>query len=212
MCPTDTVTLTPKGLAYRKANPGPALKAEPVTNKKQMYALLARGAFGNTVPQFFDVDTWEESPEYLRYPTWGVRTLLPGGPCRLHCPRDEVRATAERPEYAAAGINISLMVDAACTVTLWAEVYDSDAGLVVYGVEHPPKGGSWRALMPAVGRHWHGTAARLLLARHLNPNSLDDLEALRVLWPGHVYELSACDTEIGTHPGRNAVVWEVRNY
>lgn len=186
--------------------------SEPVTDKRQMYDLLAAGRFGNTIPQYFDVGEWERSTDAGRWTAWGVRTLRPGGPCRLHCPSAEVRETCQRPEYAAAGINISMMIDAAMAVTLWADVYDSPAGLVVYGIEHPPKGGSWRALMPTDGRHFEGTAARMLLRRHLNPNSLADLESLFDRWPGHVVELSAADRCFGTVPHRNAVVWEVRLY
>lgn len=183
-----------------------------IRTKRRMYELLAAGAFGNTLPQFFDVAAWEASPEYARYAVWGVRTLVPGGPCRLNCPRGEVRATAERPEFTAAGVNISLMLDRVSAVTLWADVYDSEAGLIVYGIENPPRGGSWRKEMPSKGREYRGVAARLLLRRHLNPNSLADLDALRDRYPGHVYELSACEACVGTVLGRNAVLWEVRLY
>ena len=185
---------------------------EAITNKRQMYELLSAGAFGNTIPQWFDVAKWEQSADARRFPTWGVRTLAPGGPCRLFCPREEVRVTTERPEFKAAGVNISMMIDVACNVTLWAEVFDSPSGLLVYGIEYPAKGASWRAEMPGKGRHWERTAARILLAKHLNANSLADLEILRDRWPGHVYELSACEQQIGTIPGRNAILWEVRNY
>jgi hypothetical protein len=57
--------------------------SEPVATKAQMYRLLAAGRFGNTTPQFFSVEDWKASPDAARYPTWGVRTLTPGGPCRF---------------------------------------------------------------------------------------------------------------------------------
>ncbi len=183
-----------------------------IANKARMYRLLAAGAFGNTTPQYFSVAEWESSPDADRYPYWGVRTLVPGGPCRLYCPRDEVRETATRPEFAAAGVNISVMIDAVLTVTLYADVYDSPEGLLVYCVEHPGKGASWRKVMPARGRELRGLAARQVLRKHLNPSSLADLDALFERWPGHVVELSACDRCFGTVPGRNAVVWECRSY
>ena len=185
---------------------------EPIRDKATMYRLLAAGRLGNTIPQFFDVGEWERSADCRRWPTWGVRTLRPGGPCRLNCPREEVRATCDLPEYAAAGVNISMMIDAAMTVTLWADVYDSPAGLLVYGVEYPPKGGSWRAMMPTRGRHYEGVAAKMLLQRHLNANGLDDVEAVFDRWPGHVLELSAAERCFGVLPGRNYCTWEVRAY
>jgi hypothetical protein len=184
----------------------------PILGKSRMYSMLAAGAFGNTIPQWFNLDEWEQSADAARYATWGVRTLVAGGPCRLYCPREEVRSTAERPEYRAAGVNISMMIDAIVNATLWADVYDSEDGLIVYGVLNPPRGASWRKLMPSEGREYRGIAAQMLLKQKLNPNSLADLEALRDRWPGHVYELSACEKCIGVIPHRNGVVWEVRNY
>lgn len=186
--------------------------AAPVRTKRRMYTLLANGDFGNTIPQYFSVAEWLASTESGRYRYWGVRTLKPGGPCRLNCPADEVPATAGGFTTSGNAINISCMVDRAVTVTLWADVYDSPSGLLVYGVEYPPKGGSWRALMPSEGRQSEGVRAVMLLRRHLNASSLADLEALRERYPGHVYELSACRECFGTVPGRNGVIWEVRQY
>ena len=184
----------------------------PIRTKAEMYELLARGSLGNTVRQWFDVAEWAASSEAARYRWWGVRSLTPGGPCRLNCPADEVAETAAGFRAAGHGVNVSLMVDRVYAVTAWLEVWDSPTGLVAYGVERPPQGGSWRQLMPVIGRHWEGVAARMLLRRHLNANSLDDLDAVLALWPGHVVEFGACEECLGVLPGRNAVVWEVRAY
>lgn len=184
----------------------------PILNKRQMYGLLLSGALGNTVPQYMSLAQWEADPASARYPTWGVRTLRPGGPCAMYVPRERVPDYATRPEFVAAGVNISLMLDAVCDVTLYADVYDSPTGRIVYCVEHPGKGASWRKVMPERGRQLEGLAARLVLQRHLNAASLADLDALFERWPGHVVELSAIDRFLGTVPRRNAVCWEVRSY
>ena len=187
-----------------------------VTNKTQMYAMLAAGAFGNTIRQYFDLDVWQSDPDADRIATWGVRTLTPGGPCRLNCPNHEVPRTAL--EFIAAGhkVNISMMVDRLATVTAWLEVWDSPTGLVVEGVEHPDtaNGWTWRNSMPDPNRRkkWEGVAARMVLARHLNENDRDDLAALLDRYPDHVVELSGLDRCLGTVPGRRAVVWECRAY
>lgn len=185
---------------------------EPVTNKARMYRLLAAGAFGNTVPQFFSVHEWRLSGQADRYPLWGVRTLTPGGPCRLYCPADEVADTVASRLFQKHRVNISCMVDAVCTVTAFIEVMESETGLLVYAVEHPGAGTSWRHAMPRDGVQTGGLRARMLLRRHLNADSLDDLESLLEKYPGHVVELSALEECFGTVPGRNAVVWEVRRY
>lgn len=182
----------------------------PVTSKGQMFDLLRSGGLGNTVPMWFSLDAWENDPEAARHSVWGVRTLTPGGPCALYAPTAEVRPTAEA--YAAAGhsINVSVMVDAVCNVTLMADVFDSEGGLILYGVERPGRGANWRKVMPSLGRQYGVLESRLILRRHLNPSSLADLEALRDAYPGHVYELSACDRCVGTVRGRNGVLWECR--
>lgn len=181
-----------------------------IRTKAEMYRRLAAGEFGNTIPQWLDVGAWQRDPAAAAFAVWGVRSQVPGGPCRLHCPTAEVRATAARFGCA---VNISPMIDAAgATVTLMADVYDSPTGLIVYGVEYPLPGANWRQVMPRDGRQYDGLAARGVLARHLNPASLADLWALFERWPGHVVELSACARPFGTVPGRNAVIWEVRAY
>jgi hypothetical protein len=185
---------------------------EPITDKKRMYDLLAAGLLGNTTPQFFSVAEWKASGDDTRYDWWGVRTLTPGGPCRLNCPTAEVEETAERFARNGHMPNISLMLDRVCRVTLWCDVWDSPTGLVVYGIENPPEGGSWRALMPTQGRHWFNLEARMLLKRHLNANSYSDAFELLEMYPDHVLELSSCDRCVGVFPHRNAVHWEVRRY
>lgn len=185
---------------------------KPIINKTQMYALLHGGALGNTVPMWFDLQAWEASDEYHRFDLWGVRTLTTAGPCRLFCPRGEVRETATRPEYAAAGVNVSLMIDAVCDVTLMADVFDSERGLIVYGIDRPAKGTSWRKAMPVQGRQYEGLAARMLLQERLDAGSLADLYELLEVYPRHVVEISACDRFVGTVPRRNTIVWECRLY
>lgn len=183
-----------------------------VTSKNRMYPLLASGAFGNTIAQYFSVGAWRASGDSERYPTWGVRTMTPGGPCRLYCPTAEVEATAADFESKGHSVNISQMIDATVNVTLYADVYEGERGVELHCVENPGKGASWREAMPRRGKRLTGLAAKMTLARHLNPSSLADLHALLEQYPGHVVELSACDRCIGTIPGRNAVVWEVRQY
>jgi hypothetical protein len=185
---------------------------EAVTTKARMYHLLHGGAFGNTIRQYFDVREWLASGEPERCPFWGVRTMTPGGPCRLYCPTGEVAETAREFGWAGNAVNISAMIDAFCTVTMWADVFEGEAGLSVYGVEYPGRGANWRRDMPTRGRQFTGVNARMVLCRHLNPSSLADLDVVLERFPGHVVELSAIDRCLGTIPGRNGVVWEVRRY
>lgn len=159
---------------------------------------------------------WERDSDAQRIGWWGVRTLTPGGPCRLNCPRSEVIRTASAYEQAGHRVNLSMMVDKVAGVTAWLEAWDSPTGLVVEGMEYPDTAGgwTWRNSMPDPNRRrrWEGVAARGVLARHLNPNSLADLGDLLPAFPEHVIELSALDRCIGAIPHRNGIIWEVRLY
>jgi len=54
--------------------------------------------------------------------------------------------------------------------------------------------------------------ARMLLRLHLSPPSLDDIDGLLDMFSEHVVEFSAYECFLGDIPGRNAVIWEVREY
>jgi len=184
-----------------------------VTSKIEMYRLLSRGAFGNTVPQYFSVDEWKASADRV-YPSWGVRSARVAGhsACRLYTPTEEVADYSAK--HFGDGVNISPMIDAVAHVTAMLHVVDIDGrGLVVDGVVDPARHANWRHEMGSPRRRqFEGVAARLVLERYLNANSLDDLRAVLDLFPGAVVELSTVDRCVGTVPLRNAVVWEVRHY
>ena len=188
----------------------------PVTSKADMYQRLARGEFGNTIPQYFSVDAWRASGDDKRYSYWGVRSATVAGhpKCKMYVPTPEVAEYAA--EHFPGTANISCMVDAFATVLAWLEVWQSPTGLRVEGIELPKttEGWNWRNSMPNPERRkgWGGTAARQVLKKNLNPNSYDDLQELLDEYPDHVVELSALDTVFGTCPGRNGIVWEARAY
>lgn len=189
--------------------PTPTVGEEQVTNKRQMYYLLTLGAFGNTIPQYSSVEEWRDSGDDRRYPSWGVRTKTPGGPCRLLCPAEEVEATV--CSFTPHLPNISVMISTIGRVSWLGDVTYGPGGWVLSGIEYPERYHDWRPLMRSPNR-WEGLVARTLLRRHLNSNSLADLEALVDRFPDHVYELSCLDRCFGTVPGRNAILWEVRKY
>jgi len=185
----------------------------PVTTKSDMYRRLAAGEFGNMIPQYFNVHDWIESGDADRYAMWGVRSQIPGGPCRLNCPTADVMGTAYSFHCP---FNISCMVDKVATVTAWLEVWDSPTGLVVEGIEYPDTAGgwTWRNSMPdpTKRKKWEGISARMVMKRHLNENSLEDVWELVEKFPDHVSEFSTLERWFGTVPNRNHIVWECRKY
>ena len=196
------------------AQAGLARRKEAIRDKATMYRLLSAGELGNTIPQYYSVQQWKESADYDRLEFWGIRssTISAHPHTRLFVHRCEVEAWAN--QYFPDGVNISCMVDQVCNVTAWLEVYESNTGLVVQGVEYPPRGLSWREGMrkPSLLETWEGLEGRLKLRKHLNANSLEDLNCLLDRFPGHVVELSALEQVYGTVTHRNAITWEVRAY
>lgn len=69
-----------------------------------------------------------------------------------------------------------------------------------------------RAALEASGKHVEGAAAVEVLRWALDENSYEDVMDLLDLHPDAVVELTAFDRQIGAIPGRNGVIWEVRNY
>lgn len=187
-----------------------------ISNKAEMYRMLHRGDFGNTVPMWFSIREWEldamfrEPYRSIRY--WGVRSLTPGGPCTLNAPVAYVWDIANDFIRRGHQVNISPMIDHIVNVSMWANVLRSPSGLIVECIEYPDKASNWRVEMPTKAKTYQNTAANMLLRKHLNPSTLDDLGILLDKYPDAVVELSATESEFGTVPGRNAIIWEVRNY
>ena len=184
---------------------------EPITDKRQMYAALAAGTLGNTLPQYFDRDSWYAGADTQRYKQWGIRSMLPGGPGAMYLSSFGAWRMMRDLTDRDVPFNVSPMIFGA---TLMANVCIGTTGLYVHYVEHPPEGVSWRELFatPGVSREAHGVAAYNLLSRHLNPNAYDDVTALLELYPDHVVEISATSDCVGLLPHRNYVTWEVRRY
>lgn len=181
-------------------------KQERITDKRRMYELLQAGELGNTMPQFFDVAVWQSSPDHGRYPLWGLRSMERMGPVQLDVPTVDVPQLVA--ELFRSKANISPMVDQ--WLTFRCEVWDAPGGWLVWGTFDREL--KWRAAMASTAREWTGVAAKVLLRELLSPGSLDDLETVLDRFPGHIVEMTILDRCRGRFPGRNAVVWEVRDY
>ncbi len=57
-----------------------------------------------------------------------------------------------------------------------------------------------------------GNDARVALQAHMSPSSFADLEALFDRYPTSVVEFGIYSCNIGNIPGRNTIIWEVRDY
>jgi len=170
-----------------------------VYNKKQMFDLLLSGCFGNSVyhttdPRFVLNDGYSGGVRHMRpgLPFLSNQTAVDAYKHMVNCPYGGGcvfgRAT---PDH-----------------------------LLTFQGEYAPDGRLWfsrakltmrRALREAP--EWaSGLLARSLLKHYMCPSSYADFLALTERYPDSVVEFSCYRVPWGTVPGRNTVVWEVRNY
>lgn len=57
-----------------------------------------------------------------------------------------------------------------------------------------------------------GAESLYLLRKFIDPSSLDDMEQIWDLYPEAVIEFASYPYDLGKIPGRNTLIWEVRNY
>lgn len=60
--------------------------------------------------------------------------------------------------------------------------------------------------------HADGLRAKMILEKYFYPSTLADIQALFENFPDSVIEFSCYNVPVGNIPGRNTVIWEVRNY
>lgn len=90
-----------------------------------------------------------------------------------------------------------------------AEVWRSPLGLYVH---YSRSQTHLREALDKDGHHARGLKAMMVLRSTCDANSMTDIEALLDLYPDACLEITVFDRQIGTIPGRNTVIWEVRNY
>jgi len=92
-------------------------------------------------------------------------------------------------------------------LTLQGEV---QRGLTGLDLRYSTKRYNMRKAFELETKHISGVGALYLLQKHLWPTSYDDLQILLDWFPDHVIEFAAFAVALGSVPGRNTVIWEVR--
>ncbi len=82
-------------------------------------------------------------------------------------------------------------------------------GFIAVGFGLPPM----RITMAAgLHRHCGYLQTKVLLDRYMDPASRDDVDALLERYPDATIEFTCFTVNVGNIPGRNTMMWEVRNY
>lgn len=181
-----------------------------ITEKKQMYRLLKEGRLGNTIPQYFDLDSWDSSLVDL----WGVRSNVAGGDkrMRLNVPVDQVKSYVEK-NFKPGEFNLSPMIDK--YAVLKANLVDTDKEPFVRSLHYcinklilP-----WRQNFKHCGFHSNSRyQIDAILKHHCWPSSYDMLRELLEEFPYHVIEFTITDRAVGLMPQHNVIIWEIRYY
>lgn len=178
------------------------MNRSPVNSKIDMYRRLEAGEFG---PNF---------------PTWRTRAALTeAAPSGIMVRRSLGKSAVPILEYQSWEVALGDLIEGQYIINpkiltgrgIQGEIWEDVGGL---WLEYSTRNDlilrdAFRAERIAVG----GMVARGLLKEHLLPASYSDVWELLDLYPGHVIEFSVCSpTACPNHVGRNALIWEVRNY
>ena len=180
-----------------------------IDSKGKFFRLYQEGVFGNKIRTWESFEDVQASgyadPVTIRYRGHGG-----GGFCRYDVPVDKVEEAIS--ELVAEGADRSSLVFNEWVtedrITLQGELARFVDGLYMFYSLESVK---MREAMSR-GKEARNTKAKLLLETLLTGSSYADMEALLEMFPDHVIEFTAFDKCIGSIPGRNAVIWEVRNY
>lgn len=176
-----------------------------VTTKRRMYDLLARGAFGHTLPS---VETVEEAERFVAGGgAFAVRSKAAGGPCKYGLNgSDAVRLAASLP---AGSWNLSPMLSDPHRVC-YGHLYERPGGWHLHYTE-AKKPSRLSFSQDGCEQLWlTGLSARLYLRRLMDQRGWDTLTDLVDLYPDHVIEFTVMDSAHAAWGPSNTIFWEVR--
>lgn len=182
-----------------------------ISTKQEMYALYERGMFGNklrTWKNFSNAMHWlkDEDRVCVRYAKPSSKWTLFNIPMI-----DAIRAIGKAVVEEGAEVGLFSMneVGQDDKIVLQGEVMRSPAGIHLTYSQQP---GIMHRHAMKDAEHTSGLKAFLLLRSNLSPSSYEDLFELLDLYETSIVEFTAYSVDVGVCRGRNAVIWEVRNY
>ena len=178
-----------------------------ISSKREFFDLWRRGALGNTPRTWLDAQAaWRSGAPLVAFREVGCG----GGGRHDIVPHADVLRTAE--EWRAAGRSYSL------------DETTPDHLCVLQG----EVGRTWRGLEGLCGTYTRlrmreslragllrpigGATVLAWMERFMDPSSRDDVLALLDLYPAAMVEFACYERDVGVIPGRNTIIWEVRDY
>jgi len=180
-----------------------------VRNKTEFYKFYKQGKFGNKALTWETLQELEESNFTKKICIRGLgiaRTTV-----KYYIPQNQL--TKEINKYAKQGIPMDkLKFNEAMpdeNLLIQGEVRLSENHIdLTYTTKKEPMNTAFEKEQ----LHTNGLKAITILKQHLSPSSYADLQILLETYPNSVIEFSSYSCPVGNIPGRNTVIWEVRNY
>jgi hypothetical protein len=179
-----------------------------IDSKRKFYELWADGALGNRTQLFYTLDeAMASGVEKI-----GFRAMGRGGGAWERASR-----RADVPEiyarWKAAGRTF-VMDDGVPNdkTRMQGELVRRHLGIegfLAVGTSIPPMR---QSIAAGMHRHYGYLETRVLLQQFMDPASRDDIDALFERYPDAAIEFACFSVNVGVIPGRNTMIWEVRNY
>ena len=179
-----------------------------VRTKDENYVLYQSGFYGNKIRTWETLEALRDSgyrqPVVLRYKQTGSPF------CAYDVPQREIDTLLEEWERRGARRELVTFNESAPDdyLILQGEVMRCTSHYTLHYATVP---GKMREAMKHA-RSVYGLEALGLLRWALTPSSYEDLQAIFDLFPQAIVEFSAYRIDVGCIPGRNTLIWEVREY
>lgn len=181
-----------------------------IKTKKQFYELYESGFFGNKPKTWRNLEEIEKSG-YKGTLTIRSKVGMARKKVKYLVPVENVKKELEELKslgFPESDFSFSQYVPDD-KLTIQGELMLSDKGLYLLYSQLKTQ---MNTALKEESKQAEGLQALFLLKKYLNPQSLEDLNALLELYPDSIIEFSAYECNLGNLKGRNTLIWEVRNY
>lgn len=182
-----------------------------ITTKKQMYALLRGGRFGNTLRTWCTLGEMLDDGAPARI---GLRYSggTPGQYCAYDMTLKEAISTFTKWVTEGAEASRILWCEAAPDqeIILQGEICSSETH--GYALHYSTFKSQMRDALRTAPKNHLGPGALLIIKAVMDPATYEDVLSILEDFPGAVIEFSSYRVNLGAIPGRNTVIWEVRSY
>lgn len=182
-----------------------------ITNKRTMNSMWESGLFGNKIRSFPSIDDLRDAC-YKGLVT--LRYLHPGGGgsfVKYNVPSDCIECVAA--DWKSKGVEYNRIIANESApddkLVLQGELQRCSrfGWSMRYSTEKAKMRDAMQSAIPV-----NGPSCLLILKSLMTPASYDDMLDLFELYPDSQVEFSIYSTRVGDCPGRNTLIWEVRNY